>query len=82
MAVLRCNMISRKSTIFLLALIVIWKLLCLKILHITFINRFGVFVQVASLSSLYIPTLTSRYMHVCVYIYMWVWVCVWLCVCV
>ena len=55
---------SRKSTTFLLASIVICKLLRLKILHISFFiasTCLGVFVQVASPSSLYNPTLTSRW---------------------
>ena len=55
---------SKKSTTFLLASIVICKLLCLKILHISFFiasTCLGVFVQVASPSSLYNPTLTSRW---------------------
>ena len=55
---------SKKSTTFLLASIVICKLLRLKILHISFFiasTCLGVFVQVASPSSLYNPTLTSRW---------------------
>ena len=55
MAVLRSNVMSRKSTTFLLASIVICKLLCLKILHISFSfasTCLGDFVQVASPSSL------------------------------
>ena len=64
MAVLRSNVMSRKSTTFLLASMVICKLLCLNILHISFLiasTCLGVFVQVASPSSLYNPTLTSRW---------------------
>ena len=63
MAVLRSNVMSRKSTTFSLALMVIFKLLCLKILHISFLiasTCLGDFVQVASTSSLYNPTLTLR----------------------
>ena len=55
---------SRKSKTFLLASMVICKLLCLKILHISFLiasTCLGDFVQVASPSSLYNPTLTSRW---------------------
>ena len=56
MAVLRSNVISRKSTtFFLLVSMVICKLLCLKILHSSFLiasTCLGVFVQVASPSFL------------------------------
>ena len=64
MAVLRSNIMSRKSATFLLASMVIFKLLCLKILHISFLiasTCLGDFVQVARPSSLYNPTLTSRW---------------------
>ena len=64
MAVLRSNVMSRKSTTFLLASMVIYKLLCLKVPHICFCiasTCLGNFVQVASPSSLYNPTLTSRW---------------------
>ena len=62
-SVLRSNVMSRKSTTFLLASIVICKLLRLKILYTLFIafTCLGVFVQVASPSSLNNPTLTSRW---------------------
>ena len=64
MAFLRSNVMSRKSTTFSLASMVICKRFCLKILHISFLIAsacLGDFVQVASPSSLYNPTLTSRY---------------------
>ena len=65
MAVLTSNVMSRKSTtFFLLASMVICQLLFLKILHISFLiasTCLGDFVQVASPSSLFNPTLTSRW---------------------
>ena len=63
MAVLRTNVMSRKSKNILLVSMVICKLLCLKILHISFLiasTCLGDFVQAASPSSLYNPALTSR----------------------
>ena len=69
MAVLRSNVMSRKSTAFLLASMMICKQLCLKILHISFLiasSCLGDFVQVASPSSLsiekdsYLAILTSH----------------------
>ena len=62
--VLRSNVMSRKSTTFLLTSMVICNLLCLKILHISFLiasTCLGDFMQVASPSSLYNPTLKSRW---------------------
>ena len=64
MAVLRSSVISKKSTTFLLASMVICKLLRLKILHISFLiasTCLGSFVQVVRTSPLYNPTLTSRW---------------------
>ena len=64
MAVLTSNVMSRKSTTFVLTSRVICKLLCLKILRISFLiasTCLGDFVQVASRSSLYKPTLTPRW---------------------
>ena len=66
MAVLRSNVMSRKSRTFLLASIVICKLLCLMILQISFLTAstcLGVFVQVANLPSLYNQTLMSRWVN-------------------
>ena len=67
MAVLRSNVMSRKSTTFyfiLLASMVICKLLCLEIFSHFFLivsTCLGDFVQAASPSSLYNPTVTSRW---------------------
>ena len=65
MAVLRSSVMSRKSTTFLLAPIVICKLFCLNILHISFLiasTCLGDFVQVANPSSLYNSTLATKWL--------------------